>query len=228
MQIKLSEIVIDPLIQVRDVEPRTVTAYAQAMDAGAKFPPVVLDAATNRMVCGNHRYYAYKSRLNPDDMVSCVFKKFDNEKEIIKYAAQDNSQHGRPLATWDKKRIIFKLKELGADVDEIASTLSIPVARVETLAGMVVYIVGKRDKKTFRQPFPVKHGMEHMIGKDVKLKDYQEHVEKDRGVPAVQLATSLNRWITNGWINSEDDKTVAALHELYISLDELFKKVKAA
>jgi len=225
-KIKLSDIVIDPTIQVREISTNTVSEYRQALRAGAKFPPLVIEKGTNRAVCGFHRYYTFKGVLEPTATVDCIFETYKTEADLIKRAASDNSKHGRPLSTWDKKRVVMRLGDHGVDKDEIATVLSIPVKKVEEWAGMTVVVVGGTGKKQMRRSEPVKHGLEHMAGKEIPENQYEEHADRDRGVPAKNLAASLTRWINNGWIDTDDDKTMANIQALYDALGGLLSEKK--
>jgi hypothetical protein len=222
-QVKLQDIVVDPTIQVREVEGHTVSEYAQAMRAGAQFPPLVIENGSNRLVCGNHRYFAYKRVLEPTDTVSVEYRDFEDEAAIIRTAAKDNATHGRPLDTWDRKRITVRLQEAGDSIEDIAALLSVPVAKVENWAGMTVTVIGKRGKKTVRHSEPVKHGLEHLAGKQVPEDQYNCHAQMDRGVPARQNADTLRRWIENGWI-AGDDRTRESLRQLATALEQLFAR----
>lgn len=218
-KIALQDIVIDPTIQVREVEGHTASKYAAAMRAGAVFPPLLVEKGTNRLVCGNHRYYAYKRVLEPSDEVECEYRTFTDEADIIRTAARDNATHGRPLDTWDSKRITLRLQQAGDDLEDIAALLHVPVRKVETWAGQQVIVVGKKGKRKLRRHEPVKHGLEHLAGHEITEEQWQAHAERDRGVPAVNQATTLTRWIDNGWIDAANPRVIHTLEALKESLD---------
>lgn len=219
--IKLMDIVIDPSIQVREVEPYTVSKYAQAMREGVRFPPLILEDTSNRIVCGNHRYTAYKKVFNPETAVEVELMNFKGEAEIIRMAARDNSNHGRPLDTWDMKRIAIRLKELGDTPEEIAGLLSVPVKKINEWADMTVWVVGKKKKSKYLAP--VKHGLEHLAGKKVNSEDYETHKKHDPGSPVKNMATVITRHIQSGWIDTGDEKTMGNLWELYINLKKFIE-----
>jgi len=220
-KVKLQDIVVDPTIQVREVEPHTVSEYAQAMRAGSMFPALMLEKGTNRLVCGNHRYYAYKRVLEPGDAVAVTYREFTDEADIVRTAAKDNATHGRPLDTWDRKRITARLQEAGDSTEDIAALLSVPVTKVQHWAGMTVTVIGKRGKKTLKHTEPLKRGLEHLAGTEVQEEQYRAHAERDRGVPARQNAQTLTRWLENGWIDN-DPKTTEALEVLHAALSDYF------
>ncbi len=223
MKVKLQDIVVDPTIQVRNVESHTVSTYTAAMRAGAKFPPLLLEEKTNRLVCGNHRYYAYETVMEPDQKVDCEIRRFSGEAEIIRTAARDNSTHGRPLDTFDRKRITQKLQALGDSMEDIAGLLNVPVSKVENWSGMKVIVVGKKGKSIYRHEEPLKHGLEHLAGKEVTEEQYTTHKTNDRGVPISGQAMTIARWIDNGWIDEDNERIMQALESLYNSLADFFK-----
>ena len=180
--IRLDEIVIDPTIQVREVEAHTVSKYAASMRSGETFPALLVETGTNRLVCGNHRYFAYKRVLEPSDKVSCEFREFADEADIIRVAARDNATHGRPLDTWDLKRITLKLQRLGDSSEAIAQLLGVPVSKVETWSGMKVVVIGKQGRRVMRHEEPLKRGLEHMAGKEISEEQWTEHALRDLGV----------------------------------------------
>jgi hypothetical protein len=111
------------------------------------------------------------------------------------------------------------LQEAGDSVEDIAALLSVPVAKVERWADMTVVVVGKRGKKKLRHSEPVKRGLEHIAGQEVPEEQYKAHAERDRGVPARNMAQSLTRWLANGWVD-DDPRTESALRELATELNE--------
>lgn len=226
--VTLADIVVDPTIQVREVENFTVSTYAQAMKAGAKFPPVVLEQGTNRLVAGNHRYYAYKSVGTPETKIPCTYRTFKDEAEVIRFAAKDNAQHGRPLDTWDKKRIAMRLRQLGDDPELISEILGVTVSRVESWAEMAVIVTGKKGKKQLRTPQPVKHGLEHMAGKEITAEVYEEHKKRDYGTTVKNLAAIITRHITDELIDVSDEKTIENLKALHTALSTFLKKDEVA
>lgn len=227
--IKLMDIVIDPNIQVREVEDHTVSKYAQAMRAGSIFPPLLLEKGTNRVVCGNNRYHAYRRVLPPEAEITVEFRKFNNEAEIIREAARDNARHGRPLDTWDQKRIAARLRGLGDSPEQIAETLSVPVSKIENWAGMTVLVVGNKGKsKHVAQPQPVKHGLEHLAGQKVDAARYEEHKRHDPGTPVKNMAAVILRHLRSGFINTDDKRTMENLTMLHEELGAFLKKEVAA
>ena len=226
MKIKLMNIIIDPEIKVRDVDDFTVSTYAEAMRAGSIFPPIIIDQK-NRLVCGHNRYSAYRRVFGPDYEVSCEVSKFKNDVDLIIQAAGDNSRHGKPLSTWDKKCVSLRLKKHGVTPEKISSVLGVRVGKIEEWAGMTVVVVSPDDRKEEK---PLKRGYEYMAGAKVKERDYVEHTTHDFGVNVIfhaeKILSVLRR---DGWVSS-DDRTYSVLKELHHELSDYLKdnKIKGA
>lgn len=228
-KIKIADLVADPAIQIRDICKQTISEYKGAMSAGAKFPPLVIEAKTNRIVCGNQRYHAYRGFNDPAMLIDCEVETYKTETDLLIRAAEDNSRHGRPLSTWDRKRIIMRLEAAGVDTERISEILCLPVKRVISLAGFKVIVTGGGGKTPkYKRPMPVKRGLEHMVGETITAKQYDEHATKDRGVSLIRMAQDVARWIENGWVNEENEAEVQALEYLRDALNNYFAPVAKA
>jgi ParB-like chromosome segregation protein Spo0J len=222
MKIKLMDVVIDPSIMVREVNTFIVGNYAESMRAGAEFPPIVVDSK-NRLVCGHTRYAAYKKVFGPDYSLTATVTKNTKDVDLIMEAAGDNSKHGHPLDTYEKKKVVLRLKEHGVDPAKISKILGVTVDRVEEWAEMTVVVIGQ-DRQ--RRVEPLKSGFRHMAGRTVKEVDYQKHETKDMGVTMIFHAHKLTDVLTrDGW-TSTDEKTIEALTVLQEAITAFLRKTK--
>jgi hypothetical protein len=211
MKLKLNQIYAwDDLLEIRPVNDVIVSQYRQAMRAGANFPPVVVEKVGKRfrLIAGNHRANGYVQEYGDEHEIEAEIRKYDTDADRIEDAIRDNSKHGLRLDGITRKRVICRLSQLGRSPESIATLLLVSVKRVEELGGMTVVIRGNQ------HPQPIKHGLDHMAGTVVTAAQYKEHSVADRGVPVVQQAKQLARWIRNGWVNMDDPKTAAAIAEL--------------
>jgi len=166
--------------------------------------------------------------VDPETTVRVEVREFEDDAAILRFAAKDNAQHGRPLDTWDKKRIVARLLSMGDNAEDLAALLGVSVKRVEEWAGIQVVVVGKRGKSTLRTHEPVKHGLEHMAGKEIDAEAYRAHERHDYGTPVKNMAAMITRHITDGLINTDDEKTMANLRDLYTALATLIKDNEVA
>jgi hypothetical protein len=215
VKIKLKDIKQDPtILELRPTNPVVVSRYRQAMRCGDVFPKPIIDQKRN-IVAGNHRYEAYLGEYGEDHEIEAIQKKYKDEASRIEDAIRDNARHGSPLDGISRRRAILKLTELGRSTEAIATLLGVSCKRVCELAGMSVLVIGGGTQ-------PIKHGLEHMAGRQVTQEEYDQHRTRDRGVPVKQAAQQLIRWIENGWIDTTDEAAVDALQCLARAIEENF------
>lgn len=215
---RLMDIITDPVIMVRDLNPFVVNTYAEALRAGDKFPPLVLDRG-NRLVCGHHRFAAYRHVFEPDHEVPVVFTESIKDVDLIIEAAQDNSRHGFPLQPFEKKKVHLRLAEFGIDPARISRILGITVDRVEKWAGRVVWVT---EGKTVRRE-PLKRGFEHMAGRTVKGEEYYRHAHNDMGITILFHAQRIRDVLRRPEWVKKDEKTLNALMQLQDALTVYLK-----
>jgi hypothetical protein len=106
-RIRLDAIVFDAGTQVRAaINEDTVADYAAAMEAGVKFPPVVLffDSTRYYMADGFHRGHAAR-RIGAEDIPAVVT--VGTRTDALWYALGANKVNGARLTTADKRQAIL-------------------------------------------------------------------------------------------------------------------------
>jgi ParB-like chromosome segregation protein Spo0J len=109
----------------------TVDGYAQAMENGDQFPPIVVyqrGAGKYVVIDGNHRVEA-AHRTDTPLGAYVVEKPTDEQIAVLTYEA--NARSGLPVSVEDKIQQAVHLVELGASRPEAARLLGIKVSRVE-------------------------------------------------------------------------------------------------
>lgn len=109
MNVSISEIRIDGGTQSRAcINEQAVADYAEAMQGGAEFPPVVafFDGATYWLADGFHRYQACK-RAGLDSIAADVRQ--GTQRDAILYSVGANASHGLRRTNDDKKRAVLVL-----------------------------------------------------------------------------------------------------------------------
>ena len=226
-RVQVSSLVFDDkLVEIRPTNPVFVSRYRQAMRQGAKFPRPIVEKKTLILSSGNHRVTAYLEEYGPDHLIDVEVRTYASQRERFRDAAEENAKCGNPLDGISQRRFANELLKLGDTAEDISRLFDVSVKRIEEWCGHTVIVTGGGKKN---EVMPIKRGPKIEGGK-VTREQYEQHIEHDRGMPASPLANQLSRWLDNGWIKAEDEKSVEALRELSDKLYTFFaglkKKVK--
>jgi hypothetical protein len=219
--VKAGTLTTDPeIVEIRPINTATVSKYRQNMREGHVFPLIKV-TPDGRIVCGNHRWQSIMLEFGGDHLIKVEVVHLHTEADCIELSVKDNIVHGEPLDGISLKRALNKLLALGRTSEEMARLFGRSVGKIKKLAGITVMVTPERNGGA-AVPKPVKHGLEHLSGKQVSKEDYDQHIEHDLSGTARQHAEQLARWLENGWVNLQDAKTVAAL----LALKSLLNKTK--
>jgi len=136
---------IDELNFDDDLYPRlkvnwlTAYQYAQAMRAGATFPPILVGKYGGKMyvVDGWHRVKAYE--ILKEEYIEAIIKNYSSRREMLVDAINANIAHGRPLSVQEKVRLVEKLSNEKFTVEQISQILRIPVDQIEKFKARTIY-----------------------------------------------------------------------------------------
>ena len=144
MTIPIKDIIKDPDIYPRRVEsPKTIEAYAEALQAGARFPPILVQRIKTNdgkeytiFLDGVHRARAYEQVGKKEIEAEYWKKEILNKEEWLTQlqleSARRNSTHGDRLSYKDKELQARKICERNPNIteQEIADALGVSVATV--------------------------------------------------------------------------------------------------
>lgn len=208
MKVKASSLVIaEWATTLRKVNMFIVSRYRIAMRAGAQFPPLIVDKDTKEVVSGNHRLSAHLAEFGGGVPIEVEYRKFKNHAERLKVFAEENCKHGLPMSGPTKAMLVSAMIENGLTVQEIAATFNMPVKSIESWAGQCAMVIGVGSR-------PVKHGFDTEENPSIKQEHYEDHMRHDVGVPFYQLVKQIVRWLSNGWVDLENEKNAEAIEEL--------------
>jgi|SRR6516164_8049722 hypothetical protein len=195
-KIKLSKIVLDESLYPRDqVNAFTVQRYKSAMETGEKFPALVVEAKTYRLIEGWKRYHAYKEL----EVTECEveIKSYASEADAFADAVRLNALHGEPLTAFNIKNAVIKLISYGYTVAKISEVVKMPVSKIEKLER------GFTTSAKTGEPIPLKGGLSHLRG--IPLAPKQIEVNRHySGMKAVFYINQLIQLIENDmWPRSE-------------------------
>ena len=105
----------------------TVHDYFKRMEAGTKFPPLVVAPLNGKMVLidGWHRLQAYKRMKK--GMVKAEVIHVEKSKMFLE-AVKRNAMHGRQFTSMEKRNIVVRLKKQQIPVSEISLIIGIPLS----------------------------------------------------------------------------------------------------
>ena len=104
---KLTDIVLDPQLQMRDsLDGELINEYSESIKEGSKFPPLEVfhDGSSYFLVDGWHRYYAYKKAGIAD--VEVKLHKGTLRAARL-YATGVNDDHGARRSPATKRKIVM-------------------------------------------------------------------------------------------------------------------------
>lgn len=162
--IELSRLTFDPAIYPRDhVDPENVRALVRAIEAGAKLPPIVVEAGTFRIVDGVHRFHAYKaSGMDADAKVAVTPVRYDSERDLFLAAIAANAAHGKRLASYDVATIAVRAEQFKLTREQLAGALQMTVESFEGLTAKRIAYTGPATRPTI-----VKRTIGHLAGENL-------------------------------------------------------------
>ena len=218
-KIKLGQLKFDEkLLALRPVNIFVVSEYRQAYRSGAHFPPIAIEAKTNRITSGNHRVTAMLKEFGPDYEIEVIVKEYASEKDLLMEFVRENVSHGWRLDGISKKRLAIALSNQGATPEEMAILFNVPVKQLIHWGQETVAVIGGNGQQEI---MPAKQGMQ--LDKTVTREQYDEHQKRDLGIPPDKLADQLIRWLRNDWIE-RNEVNLASLQTLYKALEGFLAK----
>jgi len=221
MQVEIRKLKLDKrLLEMRPIDPCVVSRYRQSMRTGDKFPALIVDKKTMRVVSGNHTLTAMKQEFPPSTKVEVELRSFAGKADMLTVFVETNIKHGHEFSGFSRKLIMAEMLRLKMSLADIAKAFHVPVEKVQMIGNQVVMVLGSAANGIKYYPQPVKRGLESMHGQIVTQAQYDDHYEKDVGMSAVQLACQLIRWLNNKWIDTSKPTVKATMAELKSALDE--------
>lgn len=210
----VSTLVLDYLLYPRHhVDSHNVTSIVAAMEAGETLPPIVVDAATMRVVDGFHRTLAAQ-RCDPEGTVAVDARTYDSDAALFRDAVALNARHGVRLTRWDQARCLTLARRYELDDEDIASALAIPVDRARELRrARTAYDPGG-------QAVELKRSTVRLAGRRLTAQQVAAN-ERASGWPPVFHARQLVDALDAGFVELADAAVRAALRELRARLDAM-------
>lgn len=217
-QLKIGELIFDfDLYPRADIDTHNIAYMSQAEDAGVKFPPVVVDKKSKRIVDGFHRVKMYRQKYEDNHKIEVVENIYGSEKEILLDAIRLNASHGKMLSRHDRMRCILQSERMGLKIGNVASALSMTVEKINQLKAERV---GELKVGGVITSVPLKRTIKHMSGKRLSKKQNEVN-KKISGMDQKFYVNQLVMLIESGLINQSDDILLQRLKVLWQQLGKL-------
>lgn len=193
------------LIEDFDLYPRSavdsvhVGEIVNAIEAGYKMPPIIVDADSKRIVDGFHRVRAVIRMFGDEADIVADFRNYPSKKDMYLDAIRLNRGRGKDLNGAEMTGAILKGSEMKISIENLASVCGVTCERVKAIIGTkTVEIRGGHGKRT-----ALHRSVHHMAGKIVTKKQ-AEIIESAPGQTMSLLLRQLNDLIENNLIDWED------------------------
>lgn len=185
----------------------TAYKYADAMRAGAKFPPIVVIRRNGGylLIDGWHRVEACKQ--NKKEYVQSEILKNLSDREIYVEAVKRNNGHGRILTQQERANIILRLQDLKFKQIEIADIIRIPADKIKKFVADRLSYVSTGEKVILKAPLKNLAGQEMKGGIEEEQKVFTVRSQ-------VELLDGLIVLIKNGWLDLGDEAIAVRVKEL--------------
>jgi hypothetical protein len=221
IKLKLSELVFDfDLYPRAEVDSHHVSVLRAADQAGATFPPYVIDAASKRVIDGFHRGRKDRMEHGPDCEVECLAKSYKSEGEMFLDAMRHNASHGRALTMYDRARCALRSKKFKLGIVAIAAALGMSVSSLKAVGeGRTAHVRSEKDADEGHE-VALKKSVSHMSGRTLTA-DQQETNKKLSGMNQSFHANQLIMLIENDMLDKNDEYLMARLAKLAELLEQV-------
>lgn len=215
----LAQLVEDLTIYPRHaVDDSHVAQLVLAMRAGTQLPPIVVDKASMRIVDGWHRTRAARRLHGPTGAIEGEVHRYESEAALLEDAIRRNAAHGRRLDRIDQVRAVVLLEQAGVAPERIAAVLSVPAERVQRLRVRVAIAPESEEGAvpgTHR--IVLKRPLAHLAGTEL-TEDQARAQAAAPGTSYLLVARQLHDAVTHRFLNTADDRLMAALGQLHKAL----------
>lgn len=211
-KVRLSSLVLDFTIYPRQkLNDYNAGAITDAIRAGAKLPPVIVERGSLRVVDGFHRVTAYRRVHNGSGSIEVEERSYKDDGALFLDAARLNAEHGQRLTHIDYARCMDRGAELGLSVSQLASVLHLTVERVGELTRE------RHASAPNGTPMLIKRSIRHKAG-EVLTAPQVEANGRLSGMHCTHHARQLIILLEADLIDGSNEVLHKLLHDLHASL----------
>lgn len=212
---KASALVLDFEIYPRGrVDSQAVGYIANALQAGATMPPIVIEKKSHRIVDGAHRFKAYRRLYGDDVKISCVEKVYKSDRDLLLDCIRLNTAHGNNLTPFDRARCITLADKMGIDSELLAGAMNMTVTALDEMK------VDRLASDPAGLHVPLKRTNRHMAGKTLTHRQMEAN-QRSSGMNQAMYANQLIDLIESDLIDVNNDRLMERLKYLQELLSNL-------
>jgi hypothetical protein len=184
----IADIVFDVSIYPRNgISSTNVARMIKAAEVGVRFPDIVLESETHRLVDGWHRCEVNKQRKAAT--IAAIEKVYNTEGDVYADAVRLNIGHGLPLDVYSTRRAVIRLEQYGYTREAICDVIKVSSVELGKIYRGFAYTDDG-------EPVAVKGGLSHLGGR--VLNGQQQCANRNYGGPkATYMAKMLAELLEN-------------------------------
>lgn len=218
-KLKASELILDfDLYPRNNVDSSNVTNICNAMLAGRKLPPVVIDRKSKRVVDGFHRVRAAIRLYGEDAEVEVVEKTYRDDAALFLEAMEYNAPHGCKLDPCDRARCTIIAERLHIPLSAVAGALNMPEDKLGALRA------DRTAKDSGGLTIPIKRTIRGWAGEKLTKRQVQAN-ERLSGMNQVFYCNQLIELIEAELLDTDDGQLIERLRVLHGLLDGILAAV---
>lgn len=221
--VPVTEVILDfDLYPRASVDPHHLNAIYQAIQFGAELPPIVICKKSRKVADGFHRVQAYLRAKRKT--IEVIEKTYRNAGELFLDAMRYNATHGRILTSYDRTHCALRAEQLGLEMEQVASALSMTQEAMGLLRTDRVGRLRATDPANGHREVAIKRTIRHMAGKSLTKAQFEAN-EVLGGMEATFYVNQLITLISNGLLDTENEVLMEKLGLLKTLLNKAFKGV---
>jgi len=185
--------------------------YYNALQAGAKFPPICIAELNEKyiLVDGLHRLTAYKE--NKIATIPCEILTGLDEKGIYIEAVKRNVSQGQPFSTYDTTKVILDLQKWEISLEVISELISIPVDKI------IPFVVSRTTSITDTgEQFALKSPLKNLA--TIPMEENPNSQMSGSARTQLAMIEGVIALVKNDWIDYSSEHLKKKLNELLIYL----------
>lgn len=216
-KLKAIELVMDwnlwPRHEAQSLDSTNVKRMIEALEAGKKLPPVIVDADSLRIIDGFHRTKAHLQFYGNDAEIECIVKKYTNENDMFAESLETNSIHGLPLTPKDIVHAYHNAKRRKMPPAVFAACVGMDMKRLKIL------IEGRTAKGPDGENVALSRGAKSFAGKQLTTSDMKAVKSCNGGLPEMYVSMLINV------LNADSYEPTEKMKEKLEELSEIIKRI---